>query len=93
MVRPLEACKVGVREFKKRFLPIAVSNETGILETRVARILLSKEFLDKLLPDARQAWRQQYGETVEEYLKHSIIENLGKPLHDLIGNSVMLRFV
>lgn len=32
MVRPLEACKVGVREFKKRFLPIAVSNETGKYE-------------------------------------------------------------
>ena len=29
MVRPVEACKVGVREFKKRFLSIAVSNESG----------------------------------------------------------------
>ena len=29
MVRPVEACKVGVREFKKRFISIAVSNESG----------------------------------------------------------------
>ena len=29
MVRSVEACKVGVREFKKRFLSIAVSNESG----------------------------------------------------------------
>ena len=29
MVRSVEACKVGVREFKKRFLSIAISNETG----------------------------------------------------------------
>lgn len=29
MVRSAEACKVGVREFKMRFLPIATSNETG----------------------------------------------------------------
>lgn len=31
MVRSSEACKVGVREFKIRFLPIAISNETGQL--------------------------------------------------------------
>lgn len=29
MVRSMEACKVGVREFKKKFLSIAISNETG----------------------------------------------------------------
>ena len=29
MVRSAEACKVGVREFKKRFLPITLANETG----------------------------------------------------------------
>jgi len=54
MVRPVEACKVGVREFKKRFFSIAVSNESGILETQVAKILLSREFLDKLTPEVRK---------------------------------------
>ena len=29
MVRSVEACKAGVREFKRRFLSIAVSNESG----------------------------------------------------------------
>ena len=29
MVRSTEACKVSVREFKRRFLPIAMTNETG----------------------------------------------------------------
>ena len=29
MVRSVETCKVGVREFRKRFLSIAVSNESG----------------------------------------------------------------
>lgn len=31
MVRSAEACRVGVREFKRRFLPIAESKETGLL--------------------------------------------------------------
>ncbi|KAL9959270.1 hypothetical protein ACROYT_G032580 [Oculina patagonica] len=84
MVRSVEACKVGVREFEKKFLSIAISNETGILETQVAKILLSKEFLDELTPDVREAWTQQTGQSVEDYLKHSLIQNLGRPLHNLI---------
>ena len=32
MVRPVEACKSGVREFKKQFLSIAASNESGEYE-------------------------------------------------------------
>ena len=56
----------------------------GALETQVAKRIVSKEFLEKLVPEVRQAWTWRYGQTVEEYLKHSIVENIGRPLYDLI---------
>ena len=39
MVRPVEACKSGVREFKKQFLSIAVSNESGEYEILILTFL------------------------------------------------------
>ncbi|RMX57698.1 hypothetical protein pdam_00004961 [Pocillopora damicornis] len=84
MVRSMEPCTVGVREFKKNFLSIAISNETGALKTQVAKMILGEEFLEKLVPEARQKWTQLYGQTVAEYLRQSIIENLGRPLYKLI---------
>ena len=51
-------------------------NNLGILETKVAKILLSKEFLDQLMPETRKAHTQQLGQPVEKYLRHSLIQNL-----------------
>ena len=56
----------------------------GILQTRVAKMILSKEFLDNLKFNVRQAWTKIYGKTVEKYLQQSLVQNLGGPLNDLI---------
>lgn len=56
----------------------------GALKTQVAKMILGEEFLEKLVPEARQKWTKLYGQTVAEYLQQSIIENLGRPLYKLI---------
>ena len=39
----------------------------GALKTQVAKMILGEEFLEKLVPEARQKWTQLYGQTVAEY--------------------------
>lgn len=46
--------------------------------------MLSKEFLVNLNLDARQAWKEMYGQTVEESIRNDLIKDLGKPISNLI---------
>lgn len=57
---------------------------SGILQTEVAMKMLSKEFLVNLNLDVRQAWKEMYGQTVEESIRNDLIKDLGKPISNLI---------
>ena len=57
----------------------------GILEDDFVKLLLQPEFLKTLVENAdeRNSWEKKYGKSVNQSLRDSLVENVGKPIDDL----------
>lgn len=84
IVPPEEACRVGVESFKLSHIHVAKHGEQGIFRTDVAKKILNPKFLENITEPERLKWRQKYNVSIQKSLNTSILNNLGKPLKELI---------
>ena len=61
------------------FLPSA----KGIFEEEFVKPLLQPEFLKAIDADESNSWVKKYKKSVNESLRDSLVENVGKPIDDL----------
>ncbi|XP_015750670.1 PREDICTED: uncharacterized protein LOC107330606 [Acropora digitifera] len=84
MVGSVEECRAGLDSIKHMYSHIAVSH-TGVLQEGFTVMLQKPSFYKELTQDARGEWQNRTGRTVLDYVKNLLIENVGKPLNNLIS--------
>lgn len=85
MVRSVEECKAGINGLTSYFRNISIKGAKGIFEEDFIKPLLQPGFLKTLVEntDESNSWEKKYGKSVNESLKDSLVENVGKPIDDL----------
>ena len=57
---------------------------SGVLQEGFTVMLQKPSFYKELTQDARGEWQNRTGRTVLDYVKNLLVENVGKPLNNLI---------
>ncbi|RMX39595.1 hypothetical protein pdam_00004022, partial [Pocillopora damicornis] len=83
-VRTYKACKVGVHVLKNQKYK-GMETEQGIYDQEFAKTLLKPEFFESLTKAMKDTWTAKYQNTVEEYFKQSILQNIGIPVTRMIS--------
>lgn len=83
MVRSVEECNAGINGLTSSFRNISIKGAMGIFEEDFVKPLLQPEFLKAIDADESHSWVKKYKKSVNESLRDSLVENVGKPIDDL----------
>jgi len=85
MVYSQEACVSGRDALKRKYLKIALKNETGVLEEEYVKDALKDEYYSDITDEMRNQWKKDHnGTTVNESLSDFLVEYMGKPMKQLL---------
>lgn len=84
MVRSVEQCKAGINGLTSYFREISIKGAKGVLEEDFVKRLLQYEFLEVLTNNSEEisTWEKKNGKSVNQSLRDSLVENIGKPIED-----------
>ncbi|XP_068693508.1 uncharacterized protein [Montipora foliosa] len=84
MVGSVEECRAGLHSIKGFYSHTAISS-TGVLDEDFAVLLQRPSFYQGLSQESSDEWQNRTGKTVLDSMKELLIQNIGKPLNNLIS--------
>jgi len=84
MVYSQEACVSGRDALKRKYLNIALKNETGVLDEDYVKVALNDDYYSDITDDMKNQWKDQTGKTVKQSMSDYLVEYMGKPMNQLL---------
>ncbi|KAK3717889.1 hypothetical protein QZH41_014886 [Actinostola sp. cb2023] len=83
-VRSVEECEAGLFTMKRRFITIVQEGEKGILNSSYTKYMRNPKWYAGISADTRSSWKQKYGKDIQESVQESLVQHVGRPLHNLL---------